>query len=228
MPQGRKPQLWVVLLVLAGLALSAYRGARRLLPAPAAGHAYAPRGAAGAGGGARGIRCASTYYGQWRTPAPGVCRTRMVDGNLLPDPRCTPGGVDPSITADMLRDRSFSTRCDRDCASSHAQKLEEYSWYGIERPRGNQGPRQVCELDHLVPLALGGADGLGHLWPECGPAGAALAERSFKIKDRVENYLADAVKAGRMPLAEAQRGIAEDWSRYLPAANQYCAQGGRC
>ncbi len=31
-----------------------------------------------------------------------------------------------------------------------------------------------------------------------------------------------------MPLAEAQHGIVSDWTRYLPAANQYCAAGGRC
>ena len=61
---------------------------------------------------------------------------------------------------------------------------------------------------------------MGNLWPECGPDGAALNERQFKRKDLVENYLAEAVRAGRMPLAEAQRGIAEDWTRYLPAATR--------
>ncbi len=86
----------------------------------------------------------------------------------------------------------------------------------------------MCELDHLVPLELGGADGLGNIWPECGPANAPLARRNFKIKDRVENYLAAQVRAGRMPLAEAQRGIAGDWSRYLAAADRFCREGGRC
>ncbi|MBW4044581.1 MAG: hypothetical protein HIU87_06250 [Acidobacteria bacterium] len=96
------------------------------------------------------------------------------------------------------------------------------------KPRENSGESQVCELDHLVPLELGGADGLGNIWPECGPAGVSLDGRYFKLKDRVENYLADEVKAGRMPLAEAQQGIAADWTRYLPEANRYCAAGGRC
>jgi hypothetical protein len=30
-------------------------------------------------------------------------------------------------------------------------------------PHGNSGSNQVCELDHLVPLELGGADGLGNI-----------------------------------------------------------------
>ncbi len=103
-----------------------------------------------------------------------------------------------------------------------------YEWYGLARPKYNSGENQVCELDHLVPLELGGADGLGNIWPECGPNETELNGRYFKIKDRVENYLTDEVKAGRIPLDEAQRGIAADWTQYLEAANHYCANRGRC
>ena len=87
---------------------------------------------------------------------------------------------------------------------------------------------QVCELDHLVPLELGGADGLGNIWPECGPDSSVLKNRYFKVKDRVENYLADEVKAGRIPVDVAQKGIASDGTQFLPAANRYCAVNGRC
>ena len=75
-------------------------------------------------------------------------------------------------------------------------------------------------MDHLVPLELGGADGLGNIWPECGPDATVLENRFFKTKDRVENYLAREVRAGRMSLGDAQRGIASDWTQYLAAANQ--------
>ena len=146
----------------------------------------------------------------------------------MPDPSCTPGGIDPSVTADVLTDGSWRTACLRNCQSSEAQKHVAYAWYGIHKPKHNSGDTQVCELDHLVPLELGGADGLGNIWPECGPDSVTLHERYFKVKDRVENYLTDEVKAGRMPLATAQRGIAEDWTQYLAAANRYCERGGRC
>ena len=38
----------------------------------------------------------------------------------------------------------------------------------------------------------------------------------------------EAQKAGRIPLDAAQKGIASDWTQFLPAANRYCAAGGRC
>lgn len=175
-----------------------------------------------------GISCMSTYFASWQEPSEGNCRTSMRNGYPVPDPRCTPGGVDPAVTPDVLRDPAWRTRCLRDCAESEAEKHAAYRWYEMEKPRRNSGENQVCELDHLVPLELGGADGMGNIWPECGPEGVALNERYFKVKDRVENYLADEVKTGRMPLDAAQRGIAEDWTQYLDKANQYCAKGGRC
>ena len=70
------------------------------------------------------------------------------------------------------------------------QKPVTYAWYGMTAPAENNGQKQVCELDHLVPLELGGADGLGNIWPQCGPDESALKSRFFKRKDLAENYLA--------------------------------------
>ena len=175
-----------------------------------------------------GITCTSGYFQEWQEPADGACGTSIRNGYPVPDPHCTPGGVNPSVTADVLRNPNWRTRCDRNCESSESEKHVAYHWYGIPAPHRNSGDNQVCELDHLVPLELGGADGLGNIWPQCGPDATALDMRYFKIKDRVENYLADEVKAGRMPLDAAQRGIASDWTQYLAAANQYCASRRRC
>jgi hypothetical protein len=170
----------------------------------------------------------SEYFAHWRRPAAGSCSTRMRDGYPVPDPRCTPGGINPSVTVAMLRNPAWRTGCIRNHESSEREKHKAYHWYGIREPRGNYDETQVCELDHLVPLELGGADGLGNIWPECGPSGVALENRYFKIKDRVEDYLAYEVKSGQMTLREAQRGIAENWTQYLDAANRYCAATGGC
>ena len=99
--------------------------------------------------------------------------------------------------------------------------------YALPRPDNNAGKNQTCELDHLVPLELGGADGMGNIWPECGPADVTLRERYFKQKDLVENYLAAKVRSGEMPIGEAQRGIASDWVQYLTVARAHCRQA-RC
>ena len=176
----------------------------------------------------RQVICETKYFADWIEPLRNSCAVQTRNGYPVPDARCTPGGVNPSITPDVLRDPAWRTRAVRNCASSEAQKHVAYQWYQIEKPRINSNQNQVCELDHLVPLELGGADGLGNIWPQCGPDAVTLNERYFKKKDHVENYLAEEVKAGRMPLDLAQKGIALDWTQYLHQAEMWCAARGRC
>lgn len=172
--------------------------------------------------------CNSEYFTSWEQPDFGTCLVRTSNGYPVPDPRCTPGGVNPAITLYVLSDQHWRTRSIRNCESSEAQKHVAYRWYGIQKPRINSNENQVCELDHLVPLELGGADGLGNIWPECGPDGVTLRERYFKRKDRVENYLAEQVKAGRLSLQAAQEGIASDWTKYLDQADRWCSDKRGC
>jgi hypothetical protein len=76
-----------------------------------------------------------------------------------------------------------------------------------------------CELDHLVPLEMGGADSPDNIWPQCGrtPGG-----RNYKdVKDIVEQYLTVKVVLG-MDLASAQKGIAADWTQYVDEAVKFC------
>src|SRR5262249_52975786 len=115
----------------------------------------------------------------------------------------------------------------RDQTTSAGEKDKTYVRYDIQKPANNTGNNQTCEKDHLVSLELGGADTLDNIWPECGPPGVAPSERFFKQKDKVEDYLAAEVRAGRMDLAEAQKGIATDWTQFLEAAKRKCP-GGHC
>ena len=80
-----------------------------------------------------------------------------------------------------------------------------------------------CELDHLVPLELGGADTLDNIWPQCGPSDVALAARYFKEKDMVEDWLTDQVKTQQKDLGEAQKAIATDWTQFLGLAKSFCS-----
>jgi len=159
------------------------------------------------------------------TPKAGDCRTQTKNGFPVPDPSCTPGAVNETLTVDVLRNPEFRTGCVRDDATSATQKATTYAWYSIQKPDNNHGVMQVCELDHLISLELGGADSLENIWPQCGPSKVVLRERYFKQKDRVENYLAKQVKSGLMKLQDAQDGIASDWTQYLDAANKSCSSG---
>ena len=122
-------------------------------------------------------------------------------GGLLPDRRCTPGAVDPAVTQANIQSticRAGYTETVRPPESqTEAFKFgEAYPAYGI--PAGT-----VSELDHLVPLELGGANDAANLWPEAGPVP--------NPKDSVEAALNTAVCDGQVSLARAQRAIARNW-----------------
>jgi hypothetical protein len=145
----------------------------------------------------------------------------------VPDSKCTPGATNPTVSIAVLQDPRFRTGpCVRDGATTPSQKAATYSWYGLEHPANNRGASQVCELDHLVSLELGGADTLNNLWPQCGPDATTLNQRYFKQKDMVENYLAAQVRDGKIDLASAQRGISSNWPQYLADARAWYANGG--
>ncbi len=156
-------------------------------------------------------------------PPQNGCAVQMSNGYPIPDPSCTPGAVNPTVTVEVLRASDYRTRCTRDSGTTAKQKADTYDWYNIDHPANNRGRNQTCELDHLISLEIGGADTLDNIWPQCGPPGVALNKRYFKQKDLVENYLAAQVKAGQIDLNEAQTGIATDWAQYLDASNQYYA-----
>jgi hypothetical protein len=153
-------------------------------------------------------------------PPVGTCKPVVKNGLPLPDPKCSPGAVNPTLTLTVLKTPGFTTKCVRDFATSATEKQMTYKWYKIAKPAHNSGQSQVCELDHIISLELGGADTLDNLWPQCGPNRAVLNKRFFKQKDAVENFLAREVKAGRMKLDVAQQGIAEDWTQFLAAARK--------
>jgi len=153
---------------------------------------------------------ASRPLRQVSLPPQKKCELRTSNGFPLPDPDCTPGATNPHLTLPVLKNKGFTTLCTRDLASSVEEKMAVYRWYDTKRPK-NSGARQTCELDHLIPLELGGADTLDNVWPQCGTD-------NFRTKDTVENYLNREVKSGRMSLADAQRGIAVDWTQFIARA----------
>jgi hypothetical protein len=129
------------------------------------------------------------------------------------------------VTIAVLRNPSFTTRCVRDAATKAEEKATTYRWYDLPFPSNNSGQNQICELDHLISLELGGADTLDNAWPQCGPSGVARPQRFFKEKNAVENFLAMQVKQGRMELGATQRGIAADWTQFLDESEARLSRG---
>ena len=134
-----------------------------------------------------------------RTYATGECSAR--DMGRLPDPRCTPGATDPRVTQTTIGQTICAkgwTTAIRPPASqtSHAK-------YQVAEPAYSVPAATVAELDHLVPLELGGSSDIRNLWPEAGTVPNA--------KDKVENRLHRDVCAGKITLTKARHAIAANW-----------------
>ena len=131
------------------------------------------------------------------SPAPRTKESACAVRGPLPDPACTPGAV---MTTDIDVVCHRSTK-ERRRVSSEVHRLA-FTEYGFTYPQ----PRGAFEVDHLIPLELGGDNTISNLWAE-----AAEPAPGFHQKDKVENYLHRQVCAGAMTLVDAQRQIATDW-----------------
>ena len=140
-------------------------------------------------------------------PAPGACHARAAaDGRPLPDPRCTPGAIDAAVSqadiASTICRSGYTTTVRPPTSVTGPFKLLDEDAYGVHSG----------ELDHLIPLELGGSSDARNLWVEPGSIP--------NPKDTVENDLHAAVCRGQVLLAAAQRLIATDWTTALAAIGQ--------
>lgn len=130
---------------------------------------------------------------------PAHCDFR--DHGQLPDPRCTPGAVDPAVTQGNLRSTICHPGYTKTVRPSSSQT--DTFKYEVAYPAYREPHSKKTELDHLVSLELGGANDAANLWPEYPP--------TPNPKDKVENALHAAVCDGKVTLKAAQNAIAANW-----------------
>jgi hypothetical protein len=116
---------------------------------------------------------------------------------IRPDPKLKPGAV---LTTDV------ATVCQPGCSktvrhTSGKLKALIYREYGIDHASGH------FEIDHLIPLELGGGDVADNLWVES----FDTMPWNAHVKDRLEDRLHALVCAGKLPIEQAQQEIATDW-----------------
>ena len=149
-------------------------------------------------------------------PAPGSCHAIGSGPYSRPDPRCTPGALNPAVAQATI-----------------GQTICQAGWTDTVRPPesvtepekdasmaayGDSGPMSDYEYDHFVPLELGGAvNDSRNLWPEPGA--------SPNPKDRVEDELNQKVCDRQMTLAQAQRAITSNWVALAARASAPAASG---
>ena len=119
------------------------------------------------------------------------------DAPALPDPIMTPGEV---MTGDLNVVCHQRTRERRRVPTSRCDAV--FRAYSIpDTPLARYG----YECDHLIPLALGGSNAALNLWPQPNVEAAR--------KDVLEVEMQRLVCAGTLPLSQAQREIADDWTQ---------------
>jgi hypothetical protein len=128
------------------------------------------------------------------------------EGYELPNRKITPGAINetvgPADTGATICRKGW-TRTIRPPVSYTTQlKRLQMRRYGV----AGQAMKDF-ELDHLIPLELGGApDDPANLWPQ-----PRLGRWNAGLKDDLERALNRRVCQGRLSLSDAQRAIRTDW-----------------
>ena len=118
---------------------------------------------------------------------------------ILPDANMTPGDTF-DITAQDICAHGYARKV-RDVPAQ--MKREVYREYGII----SHGPGDY-EIDHLIPLELGGSNSIKNLWPES----HRTSPWNAQVKDRLEDKLHEMVCSGQLDLKTAQKAIASNWN----------------
>jgi len=124
---------------------------------------------------------------------------------VYPNSTLTPGTV-------------MSTNLTEICTSGYSASVRDVSQATkdqvfIEYRLSPNQPTGTFEVDHLIPLELGGSNDITNLWPE-----PASPKPGFHEKDVLENYYHKQVCAGKMKLQDAQQSMATNWFQgYLTA-----------
>lgn len=120
-------------------------------------------------------------------------------GITLPDSRLTPGAVFAGAARAHI--------CTPGWVEAHRDVPDATVDAVFAEYRISYGRHASYEVDHLIPLELGGSNSVTNLWPQ--PEGGSRP--GYPSKDRLENHLHALVCSGRLALATAQREIAVNW-----------------
>ena len=126
--------------------------------------------------------------------------SRATEYSIVPDPTLTPGAV---RTTDPVEICTHSTREFRHWSRETDDRI--LIEYGLP-----PGPHPEVEIDHLIPLGVGGADEDRNKWPE--PRRAVEPTWNAEAKDRLEMKLYKMICAGDIDPVEEQAAFTDDWT----------------
>ncbi len=117
---------------------------------------------------------------------------------IMPDASRTPGDA-LDVTSSDVCVSGYSSKV-RDVPQ--AVKEQVYASYGIT----SRQPKEY-EIDHLIPLSMGGSNSVRNLWPQS----FRTKPWNATVKDGLENRLHNMICKGQIDMKTAQHEIAADW-----------------
>jgi hypothetical protein len=135
----------------------------------------------------------------------------------LPDPKCTPGALNPNVRQDTIRQTICTPGWTKTIRPpvSYTNRLKRQGVADYGYPDTNPAD---YEEDHFLPLELGGAPrDPKNLWPE-----PHAGNKNSYSKDKVESDVKVAVCNGKATLADAQHAMLTNWT----TAEQVLGIGG--
>ena len=128
----------------------------------------------------------------------GVLAVPAMAAEIRPDPNKTGGSVEYHTPVQVCGHSSEHRHF------SNALRDEVLQRYGLP-----PGPHPDYEIDHLVPVCLGGGNDVSNLWPQ--PRRSIEPKWNAEAKDRLETVLCDLVCDGLLDIGDAQEAIIKDW-----------------
>ena len=127
-------------------------------------------------------------------------RLSVAPAGMYPNLSITPGAVDTTSFKVLTLEKACGTysKCHRG-SSMKATVCQYYSCKG------------KVEIDHFIPLALGGADDIKNLWAQPEHVIIDNVDWGYHTKDKLEVRLISMMKRGKITPKEAQKCIKKDW-----------------
>jgi len=122
----------------------------------------------------------------------------------IPDPALSPGKAASTDQAEVCARSGGKTYSKQHRKTPVSLKVWIMKEYG--QPPGHAGDG---EIDHILPLCLGGADEAANLWWQPGNGHGTVW--TYHLKDKLEAYACREVCGGKVPLATAQGWFMPDW-----------------
>jgi hypothetical protein len=123
---------------------------------------------------------------------------RTADDVVLPNPERTPGARFDDIGRAEICELHYTQGIRQ---PRFNDKVSAFAGYGI-----SIRDRDIYQVDHLIPVALGGSNAEENLWPQPYDETSGAYQ-----KDLLERQLRGLVCSDRLTLAEAQHAIATNW-----------------